>query len=474
MSTEQFPENPVLVVDDEEQVVKSLTLGLTSNGITNVLGCQDGREVMRHVSKNDVEVVLLDLTMPHVSGKELLSELCEKYPQIPVIVVTGTNEVQTAVECMKTGAFDYMVKAVETSRLVSGVRRAIDIRRLKREYGELKTRLLGNKLSCPRAFSRIITVSSKMHSIFLLAESVAKSREPVLITGETGVGKNLVAKAIHDVSAREGKFEDVNVAGFEHGFFGDDLFGHLKDAFTGAAGPRAGHIAQAKGGTLFLDEIGDLVLDAQIRLLKFLDTGEYLPLGSDLPKRSDARVVVATNRNLVDLIRSEKFRKDLYYRLSTHEIKIPHLRERKEDLPVLLGHFLQEAADELGIKIPAVPRELLPLLETYDFPGNVRELRSMVFDAVTKMTSHSLSLSPFKEHMGIGEQAPPSEQTEELITFKEKLPTKQQAVDLLVSEALRRAHGNQSIAAHLLGISHQALSKWLKRNAAAVTGVQQG
>jgi DNA-binding NtrC family response regulator len=471
MDTELFPEHPVLVVDDEEQIIRSLVLVLKSNGITNVLGCQDGREVMRLVSRYDVEVILLDLSMPYLSGIELLSELRENHPHIPVIVVTGTNEVCTAVECMQAGAFDYMVKAVEPNRLVSGVRRAIDIRRIKREYGDLKSKLLGNKLSFPQAFSRIITVSRKMHSIFLLAEAVARTREPVLILGETGVGKDLIAKAIHDASGREGNFVDINVAGFEDGFFDDNLFGRLKNSVTGATGPRDGLVAQAKGGTLFLDEIGDMTLPSQIKLLKLLDKGEYLPLGADHPKRTDARVVVATNRDLGGLVRSERFRKDLYYRLSTHEITIPPLRERKEDLPVLVGHFLQEAVDERGGKKPAVPRELLPLLEAYDFPGNIRELRSMVFDAATKSTSHSLSLTPFKNHMGFGEQVPRSDMPEEVLIFTEKLPTKQQAVELLVSEALRRARGNQSTAAHLLGISHQALNKWLKHRGTAVPDV---
>jgi DNA-binding NtrC family response regulator len=468
MSTEPFPEHPVLVVDDEEQVVKSLTLDLRSNGITNVLGCQDGREVLRLVSKNDVEAILLDLTMPHLSGIELLEDLRENYPQIPVIVVTGTNEVQTAVECMKAGAFDYMVKVVEMNRLVSGVRRAIDIRRLKREYGELKSKLLGNKLSCPRAFDPIVTLSEKMHSIFLLAEAVARTREPVLILGETGVGKNLVARAIHDLSGRAGKLVDINVAGFDDLMFADSLFGHLKGAYTGATETRDGLVTQSKGGTLFLDEIGDLTLPSQVKLLKLLDGGEYYQLGADHPRRTDARVVVATNRDIGGLVRSERFRKDLYYRLSTHEIKIPSLRERKDDLPLLLGHFLQEAANEHGRKKPSVPRELLPLLETYDFPGNVRELRSMIFDAVTKSTSHSLSLTPFKEHMGIGEQASRYDPPEELLIFTEKLPTKQQAVELLVFEAMRRAQGNQTTAAHLLGISHQALNKWIKRKGTTV------
>ncbi|HEB29603.1 MAG TPA: sigma-54-dependent Fis family transcriptional regulator [Spirochaetes bacterium] len=461
MKTDLFPEDPILIVDDEESVIKGLTTSLRSNGINNLVSCSDSRDVMGIVNSTELEVILLDLSMPNISGNELLSEIHGSYPQIPVIVITGTNEVKAAVDCMKTGAFDYMVKAVEENRLVSGVKRAIEIRKLKREYSDLKEKFIADKINNPRAFSHILTQNKRMQTIFLLVESIAKSNEPVLIIGETGAGKNLIAKAVHDVSGREGPFVDINVAGLDDTMFADTLFGHKKGAFTGAVEPRNGLVHQAKSGTLFLDEIGDLTLPSQVKLLRLLDTREYYPLGSDLAKRTDARIVVATNRDLDKRIESEKFRKDLYYRLSTHEIKIPPLRERKEDLPLLLGHFLGEAALKLGRKKPAVPQELLPLLDTYNFPGNIRELRSIVFDAVTKQASKTLSLAPFKEAIGIGSQRVPLKQTEKLLEFTDNLPTIKQSVELLIAEALKRARGNQSLAAGLLGISPQALNKRL-------------
>jgi len=463
MNTDLFPDTPILIVDDEESVITSLTTTLKSHGINNIIGCQDSRDVMDLVRSTDFEVILLDLTMPHISGNELLSEIHDSHPHIPVIIVTGTNEVKAAVECMKAGAFDYMVKAVEEKRLVSGVNRAIEIRKLRREYSDLKAKFMSNKLSYPEAFSHIITQNKRMQTIFLLVESIAKTNEPVLIIGETGVGKYLIAKAIHEVSEREGPFIDINVAGFDDTMFADSLFGHKKGAFTGAVESRAGLAQQAKGGTLFLDEIGDLTLPSQVKLLKFLDTREYYPLGSDLAMRSDARIVVATNRDLDKLIDSEKFRKDLYFRLSTHEVRIPPLRERKEDLPLLLHHFLQEAAQQLSRKKPSVPPELLLLLETYHFPGNIRELHSMIFDAVTKQASTTLPLVPFKEAIGIRAQKAPARPPDKLLGFTEKLPTIKQAIDLLIAEAMKRAQGNQSLAAGLLGISHQALNKRLLR-----------
>ena len=464
MNTNLFPDNPILIVDDEESVIISLANTLKSNGINNIISCQDSRDVMRLISSTELEVILLDLSMPHIPGAELLYEIHDSYPHIPVIIVTGTNEVKTAVDCIKAGAFDYMVKAVEENRLVSGIKRAIEIRKLKREYSDLKAKLMADKLNCPQAFSHILTQNKKMHAIFLLVESIAKTKEPVLIIGETGVGKNLIAKALHDVSGRKGPFIDINVAGFDDAMFADSLFGHKKGAFTSAVESRNGLVHKARGGTLFLDEIGDLTLPSQVKLLRLLDTREYYPLGSDLAKRTDARIVVATNRGLNKLMDSEKFRKDLYYRLSTHEIRVPPLRERKEDLSLLFGYFLREAAKALNRKEPLVPRELLSLLDTYHFPGNIRELRSMIFDAVSKQASRTLSLASFKEAIGINALRVQANPPEKLLLFAEKLPTIKEGTELIIAEAMRRAQGNQSIAAGLLGISHQALNKRLNRN----------
>lgn len=463
MSTKLLPERPILIIDDEESVIMSLTTSLKANGINNIIDCKDSRDVMGIVNSAELEVILLDLSMPYIPGHELLKKIHDGYPQIPIIIITGTNEVQTAVDCMKAGAFDYMVKAIEENRLVSGVNRAIEIRSLKREYSDLKTKLITNKLNYPQAFSHIVTQNKMMHSIFLVVESVAKTSEPVLIIGETGVGKYLISKAIHDVSGRQGPFIDTNVAGFDDTMFADSLFGHKKGAFTGAVESRQGLVDQAKGGTLLLDEIGDLTIPSQVKLLKLLDTREYYPLGSDLAKRSDARIVVSTNRELDKLMDSEKFRKDLYYRLSTHEIRIPPLRERKDDLPLLLEYFLQEAARELKRKKPSAPRELLPLLETYHYPGNIRQLHSMIFNAVTKQSSNKLTLAPFKEVIGISEHRVTINHSENLPEFGEKLPTKKQLDEHLIDEAMKRAKGNQSIAAGLIGISHQALNNWLRR-----------
>jgi len=438
MSSKLYPDYPVLIVDDEAHIVESQLNVLRSNGINNIISTTDSREVLGLLHNNEVEVVILDLRMPYISGEDILLQIRDDFPHVPVIIITGTNEIDIAVKCMRAGAFDYMVKAVEESRLVSGVSRAIELRELKREYWDLRKRLLSDRLSNPETFSRIITQNRKMQSIFLFVESIAKTDETVLISGETGVGKELIAGTIHDLSRPEMPFVAVNVAGLDDTMFSDSLFGHRKGAYTGAADSRKGFLQQASGGTILLDEIGDLSPSSQVKLIRLLETGEYYPLGSDLTMKTDARIVVSTNKNLNEAVGSGEFRKDLYYRLSAHEINIPPLRERKKDLPLLVSHFMEEASKKLSKEKIAVPPELIPLLEIYDFPGNIRELRSMIFDAVSK-------------------------QTEELIIFKDRLPTIAQASDILVAEAMKRAKGIRSTAAILLGISPQALGKRLNR-----------
>lgn len=455
---------PVLLVDDEEAILASISKVLSASGIGPLLSCSDSREVLPLLERQQVEVILLDLAMPYLRGEVILERLRQEHPEIPVIIVTASDDLDIAVRCMKQGAFDYMVKAVEPSRLVSGVKRAIEMRCLERRYSSLKAHLLSDAVAHPEAFTRIVTASPHMEAIFRFIESIAPSRETVLITGETGTGKELVAEAIHEVSARKGPLVKVNSAGLDDTVFADTLFGHSRGAFTGADTMRKGLAQQADEGTLFLDEIGDLSSSGQIKLLRLIEANEYYPLGSDLPRSTSARFLVATNHDLVQQVSSGQFRRDLYYRLQTHELRIPPLRDRKEDLPILLDHFLELAARDLAKARLAVPRELYTLLETYDFPGNVRELRSMVYSAVTLQKEKTLSLKPFRDAMGKMEPEPSAfGDHEPASSFPARLPSLKEATERLIEEALRRSQGNQAIAAGLLGISPQALSKRLVR-----------
>jgi len=468
MKESVYPEFPVILVDDEEQALDSFEIALRSANMNHFVRVQDSRDVMPTLSGREVEVMLLDLRMPHVSGEELLLKVNSDFPEIPVIIITGANDVETAVKCMKHGAFDYMVKPVEKSRLVSGVRRALELRELQKENRLLKAHVLFDKLQHPEAFSEIVTNSAGMRSIFQYVEAISKSPRPVLITGETGVGKELVAKAVHALSHREGDFIPVNVAGLDDNIFSDTLFGHKKGAFTGAEQARSGLIEQASGGTLFLDEIGDLSAPSQVKLLRLLQDGDFFPLGSDVAKGSNARIIVATNQDLDRLKSSGRFRKDLYYRLCDHHIHVPPLRERLEDLTILVEHFLEKASKTLDKKKPTPPDELTILLSTYQFPGNIRELESMVFNAVSSHKSGKLSMESFKSY--IYQKHPSFEigskqllkEKKVLLSFPEQLPTLKQAEQLLIDEAMKRTDGNQSIAALSLGITRQALNRRLK------------
>lgn len=465
-----YPYLPVLLVDDEAETLDSFEMALLSGNMNNFIRCQDSSKVMQLISRQEIEVMLLDLSMPNMSGEELLPMISGDFPEVPVIIITGANDVETAVKCMKFGAFDYMVKPVEKSRLIAGVKRAIELRELQRENRLLRAHVLSDKLEYPEAFSEIITNSRVMRSIFQYIEAISTSLQPLLITGETGVGKELIAKAVHTLSNRQGAFIAINVAGLDDNVFADTLFGHRKGAFTGADRPRGGIVEKASGGTLFLDEVGDLSAASQVKLLRLLQEGEYFPLGSDVAKRSDVRIVVATNQNLQALQETRKFRKDLYFRLCTHHVNIPSLCDRKEDLPILLEHFLEKASKLLGKKKPTPPKELAVLLGTYHFPGNIRELQSIIADAVSCHQSGKLSMDVFKSY--ISKKSPTagidskqlSQMEDILISFSEQLPTLKQADQLLVSEALKRSKGNQSIAALKLGITRQALNRRLKRD----------
>ena len=457
----------IMVVDDEKQFLFSVDLSLRGVGYKNVITISETHKVMPVVAKENVAAILLDLQMPGRSGIDLMTDIKFEYPHIPVIIVTATNEIEIAVECMKKGAIDYLVKPLDINRLFSSLKNALEVNALQHEVSVLKEKLLNEKLENEDAFNKVITQSSKMFALFKYIEAIAASQDTVLITGDTGTGKELLAEAIHKSSGFNGKFIPVNLAGLDDTMFSDTLFGHTKGAYTGAGEERSGLIAQADGGTLFLDEIGDLNESSQVKLLRLLEEGTYYPLGSDKLKTSNARIVVATNKDLNKMIEDNNFRKDLYYRLGFHQIAIPALNERPEDIPLLLQHFIRQAAQSYNKKTPSVPPQLNILLSNYHFPGNVRELRGMVFDAVARHKGGILSMQSFEKIIGpvqdkSAEEAIPGIQK---IGFDDHtiLPTLKEMEAQLINEALQRAQGNQRIAASFLGISRQALNKRLTR-----------
>lgn len=469
-SSHLYPQNPVLLVDDETESLRSLAMALRMQGISHVAECSDSRQVALMLAERPYDVLVLDLTMPHVSGEEILTLAGEQHPDLPVIVVTAVDAVEMAVRCMRKGALDYMVKPVEKIRLVSGVRRAIELRELRSQARLLRERMLSGDLLNPGAFAPILTRNKAMLSIFQYMESIAPSRQPVLITGETGVGKELMVKALHALTDPESPLVSVNVAGLDDNVFADTLFGHCKGAFTGATEKRRGLVEKAAKGILHLDEIGDLNHESQIKLLRLLQEGEYFPLGSDTARLADTRVVATTNRDLARLQGAGQFRNDLYYRLSVHHIQVPPLRQRRDDIPLLLHHGVAEAARALDREPPAVSDEALALLAQYDWPGNIRELKTMVHDAVSRNRKGRLSVQDFSGRIGkpgasLTGGAAQSGSAGVWLPFgaEDRLPTIEEATLLLIREALRRCGNNQSEAARLLGVSRQRLARHARK-----------
>lgn len=465
MNESIYPEFSVLLIDDEVSYLRSLRLLLERKGdINNILLCEDSRQAMDILAREHVGVVLLDLTMPHISGMDLLNIISEEYPEVAVIVISGLNNADAAVAALKAGAFDYFVKTTEEGRLIEGVKRTILMQQMRRQNTSLQQRILSDRLDNPEIFDGFISKNKKVNAIFHYVESIASSIQPILITGESGTGKELIAKACHDASGRQGPLVTVNVAALDDDLFADTLFGHQQGAFAGAAKERKGLIDQAANGTLFLDEIGELSKQSQVKLLRLLQEGEYYPLGSDLPKRSRARIIAATHQVLDEHLQDGSFRKDLYYRLCTHSIKLPPLRSRKEDIPLLLDYFIERAASELGKPTPTYPPELPVLLSNYTFPGNVRELKSMVYDATSRHRSRLLSMEVFRVIIDADLQKPLA-LPKNAVQFHPDLPlpSLNEMDDYLIEEAMSRAGHNQSLAARMLGISQPALSKRLKK-----------
>jgi DNA-binding NtrC family response regulator len=456
----------VLFIDDDADFLDQIRFALLTNRICDMIPLTDSRQALDRLAEEEFAAVYLDWVMPNLSGSDLLPVLLERFPNLPVVIMTGTNDVATAVQCMRLGAMDFITKPLDSARLLSSLGNALRIAELSQQNQQLQGYLLGSPLANPTAFRGIITASDKMQALFKLIETVSRSRFPVFITGETGVGKELVAEAIHAASGLAGAFVPVNVAGLDAQVLDDTLFGHKKGAFTGASEAREGLIARAQGGTLFLDEIGDLALDSQVKLLRLLQEHQYYRLGSDVLQKSTARIIVASNRDFSTLIAAGRFRADLYHRLSCHKLHVAPLRERPEDIPLLVNHFVLLAAKSVGRTAPRISAELRLLLARYPFPGNVRELINLVTSAVIADQTGIISPADipeltqaalvFDSSAGIS----PSGQFSLHVLFP-SFPAMDQLERIMVLEALKVTGGRKQDAAGLLGITRQTLRKRL-------------
>lgn len=360
----------ILVVDDEKAVRESLKLILEYEKF-RVLFAEDGSQCLQTLERDGADAVLLDIKMPGMDGMEVLQEIHKRYPPMQVIMISGHGTIETAVEATKKGAFDFLQKPLDRDRILITVRNALEHKKLSSEIQEIRQRIEGKE--------RILGESPNIKEILALVDRVAPTDSRVLITGENGTGKELVAKAIHRKSKRRDKpLVEVNCAAIPTELIESELFGHEKGAFTGATAQRIGKFEQADGGTIFLDEVGDMSLAAQAKVLRVLEEGKIERVGGSKTIGVDVRVIAATNKNLTNEIGKGNFREDLYHRLNVIPIHIPPLRERREDIPILVNAFIEDVCERNGMAMKTIPDRVMQTLVSMEWTGNVRELRNMV------------------------------------------------------------------------------------------------
>jgi len=436
----------ILVVDDEEPFRRLLKKELTRKGYS-VEATADGSEALRLLRNRSFDVILLDIVMPGVDGISLMKKLKEDSEAPTIIVLTGKATVETAVEAMKNGAYDYLTKPYKLDELVIVIERAY-------EYGRLsvKSKLLEQELVRIESPLEFVGKSKQLKDILALIQKVAPTDSPVFIQGESGTGKELVANTVWHYSTRkEAPFIALNCASLSENLIESELFGHEKGAFTSAYQMKHGLVEVADKGTLFLDEIGEMPIALQAKLLRFLDSGEFRRVGGNKTLSVDVRVIAATNKDIPPLIKAGKFREDLFYRLNVINIAIPHLRERKEDIPELARHFLEKYAKKLAKHITGLTPDALEMLAAYHWPGNVRELENVIERAVILCESDTLGA----EDLSI----PSPSVVAQLGTN----PSLEEMEKKYILQVLKEANNNQSKASQLLGIDRKTLYLKLKK-----------
>ncbi len=449
-----YARGSILVVDDEEKILKSLGRALREAG-HNVVDTTSPRQAQRLLAERPFDLLVVDNMMPELSGLDLIREYVGSTPEgerAQVLMMTAHATVESAIEAMKLGALDYLRKPFEIDELIVVVRRALDHQRLRTQH-----RYLLSERDEQFDHYGIIGRSRAMEEVIRRAELVAETKSTVLITGETGTGKELVARAIHDRSSqRDMPLIKVNCAAIPETLLESELFGHVRGAFTGATTTKKGKFALADGGTIFLDEIGTMSPALQSKLLRVLQEREFEPLGSERSDKVDLRVIAATNRDLRQMVADAKFQEDLFYRLNVIPIEIPPLRERREDIPALVEHFIQKHAQRVGRRFERLEESVMAGLQQYDWPGNVRELENTIERAVV------LSAGPIIGARAVSVLGAASPQATTLPSLKLR-----QNIEWVERETIRRAlesaAGIKKDAAELMGISQRALSYYLAK-----------
>jgi DNA-binding NtrC family response regulator len=451
----------VLIADDEEKTRRILELNLRSE--YEVVLAKDGKEALDKLCAEAVDIVLTDMKMPLVDGQTVLREAHAREPSMPVIVITAFGSIEQAVAMMKQGAFDYIVKPIDLDRLDLTLERAARHVRLTRENKFLRSRV--EELEAP---TTIITANPRMQTIMSIVRQTAPTGFTVLIEGETGTGKELIARSLHTESPRAGQpFVAVNCGAIPHELLESELFGSEKGAFTGASSTRAGKFEQANHGTLFLDEIGELPQELQVKLLRTFDEQSVTHVGGGDPIQLDVRIVAATNRTLKDEVDAGRFRRDLYYRLNIVYLTLPPLRERKEDIPLLVHHFLEKHRSEFPSRFKGIDQDALLYLEAYHWPGNIRELENSVVRSMVTARGDYLTLEdlPSELHLAVGKangDVPGS--YKEFLEFKKSEKQKYilEIQSKFLLEALREHKWNISQTAQTLGMDRRRLQNMMK------------
>jgi len=450
----------ILVVDDERSMREFLGIMLAKEGY-GVTQCPDGETALRQVEEDIFDLVIMDIRMPKMDGIAVLERIKESTPETIVIMITAFASTDTAVRAMKKGAYDYITKPFKIDEIKLIIRNALEKKALEKENILLK-RLVETKFS----FDNIIGQSPKMLAIYELMEKVAPTKTNILITGESGTGKELVAKAIHFNSPRREKvFVTLNCGAIPENLLESELFGHMKGAFTGAMYNKRGLFEVADGGSIFLDEIGELPLSMQVKLLRILQDKEFTRVGGTEPIKVDVRIISASNKDLEEAVREKKFREDLYYRLNVIQIKLPLLRERKEDIALLTENFIKKYAQELDKDIREISPDAMKVLVHYDYPGNVRELQNIIERAIALETSNTLTAENLESYMD--EQRGVKSMDDRLFDIPaEGIDLEKVVEDLernLLIKALQRAKGVKKKAAELLNINFRSIRYRLEK-----------
>jgi len=438
----------VLIVEDEPKMLRLLELNLAEEGLT-VRTAPDAEAALKLFREHRIDLVVTDLKLPGMSGLDFLEAVKRADSRVPVIIMTAYGTIETAVEAMKAGASDYILKPFVLEEMKLIVRKELDVRRLREENRRLREEL-GRRYE----FKNIVAHSAKMQEVLATVARVAPSNSTVLLGGESGVGKDMIARAIHQHSRRAaGPFIKINCTAIPENLLESELFGYEKGAFTGAVSAKPGKFELADKGTIFLDEIGDIPGSIQVKLLRVLQDREFERLGGTRTLRVDVRVVAATNQDLRAALEEGTFRRDLYYRLNVVPINIPPLRDRKEDIPYLVDYFIERFARESGKPIRGITPAAQRLLMDFHWPGNVRELENIIERAVALSAGDRLEVHDIRLDLSPARGVPAVTG----VAFPPEGVTLEQFLDGIIQEALRRAHGNKSQAARLLGISRNAL-----------------